>query len=54
LEHSGLAKCYDHGLKGFKRCVALSILARNVQTLCKYVQAKEEKKKKRKKHKKAA
>jgi transposase, IS5 family len=54
LEHSGLAKCYDHGLTGFKRCVALSILARNVQTLGKYIQAKEEKKKRRKKHKKAA
>ncbi|MEI7905461.1 MAG: ISNCY family transposase, partial [Candidatus Firestonebacteria bacterium] len=33
LNHSGLDKCYDHGIYGLKRCVGLSILARNLQTL---------------------
>ena len=54
LGHSGLDKCYDHGLMGFKRWVGLSILARNIQTLGKHIQEKEEKSKNRKKHKKAA
>ena len=54
LEHCGLAKCYDHGLHGFKRCVGLSILSRNIQTLRKQIQEKEEKRRLRKKHKKAA
>jgi hypothetical protein len=54
LNHSGLDKCYDHGLHGFKRCVSLSILARNIQTLGKDVKAKQEKRKRRKKYTKAA
>jgi IS5 family transposase len=54
LDHCGLNKCYDHGKHGFKRCVALSILARNIFTLGKHVQEKEEKRKARKKHKKTA
>jgi hypothetical protein len=54
LDHFGLDKCYDHGLSGFKRCVALSILARNIHTLGKHIREKEEKRKRRKKYKKAA
>ena len=54
LDHSGLDKCYDHGLSGFKRCVGLSILARNIQTLGKHIQEKEEKRRARKRYKKAA
>ena len=33
LEVHGLAKCPDHGIKGFKRYVALAVLARNIQKL---------------------
>jgi hypothetical protein len=54
LNHSGLDKCYDKGIKGFKRCVALSILARNLQTLGNQIQLKEAKQRRRKNHKKAA
>lgn len=54
LEHSGLDKCPDHGIDGFKRYVSLSILARNLQTIGKLIQEKELKKKKRKKIKKAS
>ena len=54
LEHSGLDKCPDHGIDGFKRYVSLSILARNLQTLGKLIQEKELKKKKRKKRRLSA
>ena len=54
LNHSGLDKCYDHGISGLKRCVSLSILSRNIFTLGKDVLAKEEKQKRRKKYKKVA
>ncbi len=33
LEVHGLDKCPDHGLKGFKRYVAMAIVARNIQRL---------------------
>ena len=33
LEHHGLDRCPDHGIAGFKRYVALAVLARNVQRL---------------------
>jgi hypothetical protein len=33
LEHHGLDRCMDHGIKGFKRYVALSILGRNIQLI---------------------
>jgi hypothetical protein len=33
LEHGGLDSCPDHGIQGFKRYVALAVLARNVQRL---------------------
>jgi hypothetical protein len=33
LEIHGLDKCPDHGIEGFKRYVALAVLARNIQKL---------------------
>lgn len=33
LEVHGLDKCPDHGIEGFKRYVALAVLARNIQRL---------------------
>jgi hypothetical protein len=33
LEVHGLDRCPDHGLKGFKRYVALAVVARNIQIL---------------------
>ena len=48
LEHSGLDRCPDHGINGFKRYTALSVLARNIQTLGNIIQQKELKRLKRK------
>ena len=48
LEHSGLDRCPDHGIKGFKRYTALSVLTRNIQTLGTIIQQKELKSLKRK------
>jgi len=33
LEQHGLDRCPDHGIEGFKRVVALSVLARNIQQI---------------------
>ena len=33
LETHGLDKCPDHGIDGFKRYVALAVVARNIQRL---------------------
>jgi hypothetical protein len=33
LENHGLDRCRDHGIEGFKRYVALAVLARNIQLL---------------------
>ena len=33
LENHGLDRCPDHGIGGFKRYVALAVLARNIQRL---------------------
>jgi hypothetical protein len=33
LENHGLDRCLDHGLNGFKRYIALAVLARNLQKL---------------------
>ena len=33
LEVHGLDKCPDHGIQGFKRYVALAVVARNIQRL---------------------
>ena len=41
LENHGLDRCLDHGLHGFKRYVALSVLARNLQILGHLIQQKE-------------
>jgi len=49
LENHGLDRCLDHGLHGFKRYVALSVLARNIQILGHLIQQKELKKHKRRK-----
>ncbi len=46
LENHGLDRCLDHGLHGFKRYVALSVLARNIQILGHIIQQKELKKQK--------
>ena len=47
LENHGLDRCLDHGLHGFKRYVALSVLARNIQILGHLLQQKGLKQKKR-------
>lgn len=49
LENHGLDRCLDHGLFGFKRYVALSVLARNIQILGHLIQQKELKRQKRRK-----
>lgn len=54
LGHCGLDTCYDHGINGFKRCVSLSVLARNINVLGKYIREKEVKKSTRKKYTKSA
>ena len=41
LENHGLDRCLDHGLFGFKRYVALAVLARNIQVLGDMIQKKE-------------
>ena len=40
LENHGLDRCPDHGIYGFKRYVALAVLARNIQILGAVVQHK--------------
>ena len=54
LGHCGLDTCYDHGAYGFKRCVALSVLARNINVLGKHIREKEIKKSVRKIYTKSA
>jgi len=41
LENHGLDRCMDHGLQGFKRYVALAVVARNIQILGHLIQQKE-------------
>lgn len=41
LEGHGLNRCPDHGLAGFRRYVALAVVARNVQLLGRYLQYQE-------------
>ncbi len=53
LEVHGLDRCPDHGLDGFKRYVALAVVARNIQILGALLQKKEVKAHKRQ-QKKAA
>jgi IS5 family transposase len=49
LENHGLDRCLDHGLHGFKRYVAIAVLARNIQILGQLIQQKELKGQKRRK-----
>ncbi len=49
LENHGLDRCCDHDVHGFKRYVALSVLARNIQILGHLLQQKELKRQKRRK-----
>jgi hypothetical protein len=49
LENHGLDRCLDHGLHGFKRYVALAVLARNLQILGHLIQQKELRHEKRRK-----
>lgn len=44
LENHGLDRCLDHGIEGFKRYVALAIVARNIQIIGHILQQKEVKK----------
>jgi hypothetical protein len=52
LENSGLDRCRDHGIDGFKRYVGLGILARNFQIIGHAIQQKELKKEQRQRTKK--
>jgi len=56
LEVHGLDRCRDHGINGFKRYVALAVVARNIQRLgaILYEQEREREKRKRGPYKKAA
>ena len=47
LENHALDRCPDHGIDGFKRYVALAILARNIQILGAKIQKKRLKRLKR-------
>jgi hypothetical protein len=47
LENHGLDRCLDHGIEGFKRYVALAVLARNIQILGHIIQQKQLKRQKR-------
>ena len=49
LENHGLDRCPDHGITGFKRYIALAVLARNIQILGATVRKKTLKSLKRKK-----
>ena len=41
LENHGLDRCRDHGINGFKRYVALAVVARNIQIIGHVLQQKE-------------
>lgn len=47
LENHGLDRCLDHGLNGFKRYIALAVLARNLQKLGSLLREKELRRQKR-------
>jgi hypothetical protein len=40
LENHGLDRCLDHGIEGFKRYVALAVVARNIQIMGHVLQQK--------------
>ena len=52
LENHGLDRCPDHGIKAFKRYIAMAVLGRNLQILGNIVQEKEIAKAKRAKKRK--
>jgi len=54
LKNHFLDRCPDHGIDGFKRYVALGVLARNIQILGNMVQQKELKRERRQKQRLAA
>ena len=54
LENSGLDRCPDHGINGFKRYVALSVVARNLQSVGHIMQQKMRENRKNRKIKLAA
>lgn len=54
LEHHGLNRCMDKGLRGFKRCVGLSILAYNLHILGNAIKARQLKEEQRVRWKLAA
>ena len=56
LEAHGLDRCPDHGIDGFKRYVALAVVARNLQRLGAVLRRQDEEAEKRKRgpYKKAA
>jgi len=54
LEVHGLDRCLDHGIRGFKRYVALAVVARNIQKLGAELQKKLQAQEKRKRAKRAA
>ena len=47
LENHGLDRCLDHGLDGFKRYIALAVLARNLQKLGSLLRERELRRQKR-------
>ena len=47
LEHHGLARCRDKGMKGFERCVGLSVLAYNLHIMGKQLIALQKEKEKK-------
>ena len=49
LENHGLDRCLDHGIHGFKRYVAIAVLARNIQILGHLIQQKNLKQQRRRK-----
>ena len=54
LEVHGLDKCPDHGIEGFKRYVALAVLARNIQKLGAELRKQEKKEEERRQRRKRA
>ncbi len=49
LENHGLDRCPDHAIDGFKRYIALAVLARNIQILGHHIQQKKLKQERRRK-----
>ncbi|MCU7894724.1 MAG: ISNCY family transposase, partial [Candidatus Thiodiazotropha sp. (ex Lucinoma aequizonata)] len=52
LEHHGLDKCPDQGIDGFKRYIALAVVARNIQRLGAVLRQQEQEKEQRKRGRK--